>query len=287
MRKLTTAVNRHVDGNSAAPGRDRIWPLRPTGMGLLTMLAACGWGGAPLMGQTTAVSPPKYVKAGALPPGWQPPLWTYGDRLQKAGKERLVIAGTVTRGSSTAPFQAIQELPYLLQYQEGTGSSGGTVVFNGTQYGARGNSLATPNTDLVETLSYDTPVCFFYGPVSGYPARKLGSRFRSDGLKSGPYIGPSYDVYLVLVPVQQSGKIKQQPKLYHVNSNTQLIERVYYQDVNTQKAVLITLGNWTTISNNRVPQLIQRLENGVEVLRLTITSAVLGPSIADNAFQIQ
>ena len=140
---------------------------------------------------------------------------------------------------------------------------------------------------MVETLSYDTPVCFFYGPVSGYPARKLGSRFRSDGLKSGPYIGPSYDVYLVRVPVQQSGKIKQQPKLYHVNSDTQLVERVVYQDVNTQKTVEIILGNWTTISKNRVPQLIQRLENGVEVLRLTVTSATLGPSVADNAFQIQ
>ncbi len=65
-----------------------------------------------------------------------------------------------------------------------------------------------------------------------------------------------------------------------------MMERVHYQDAdNPSTKVEILLDNWTTISGNRVPRLIRRLENGVEVLRLTVNSAAIGPSVADGAFQ--
>src|SRR6266853_1006605 len=62
--------------------------------------------------------PPKYVSVGSLPPGWQVALWRHGDRMEKPGKERLTLAGTVThKGSATTQFQAIHELPNSVRYQ--------------------------------------------------------------------------------------------------------------------------------------------------------------------------
>src|SRR5271157_903035 len=229
--------------------------------------------------------PSKYVHFGGLPPGWQMALLKSGDRLQKPGKERLTVVGTVTRnGLSTAPFQLVQELPNLVRYSEGTGGSATAVVFDGSQFGKTGASIQATDSDLVETLVYDSPVWFLYAPSSSLPTRKLGSRFRLNPQSGKTYSGPLYDVYVITVPVQQPGKIKTQPKAYHVNSNTHMIEMIKYQEADSPSTnVQIVLGNWTTVSNNTVPHTIQRLENGVEVLRFTITSATLGPSVADGS----
>jgi len=254
--------------------------LRMTAVILLIVAFPALWGGDNSQAQ-------KFLRPGALPPGWQIPLLTMGDRMLKPGKERLVVAGTVTRnGSATTQFQATHELPNSIRYQEQGGPAAGTVVFDGNQFGKSAGSAQKLDSDLVETLAFDSPVWFLYAPAKGLPVRKLGSRFRTDGQKGSAYSGSVHDVYLLLVPVQQPGKVKQQPKFFHVNSDTQLIERVSYQDADSPGTkVEIVLGNWATVSNNKVPQLIRRLENGVEVLRFNITSAVFGPSLADGAFQ--
>lgn len=230
---------------------------------------------------------PKHVTIGALPPGWQLALLTYGDRMQKPGKERLTISGTVTRGgSATAQFQVIHELPNSIRYQEQGGSGATTVVFDGNQYGKSSGNPQKQDSDLVETLVYDSPTGFMYAPVSGVSIRKLGSRFRTVGIKDDPFAGSAHDVYVILTSIRQAGKIKQQPKFYHVNSDTFLLDRVNYQDTdNPGTRVEIILNDWAVVAGNRIPQLIRRLENGVEVLRFNITSAVFGPSVADGSFQ--
>ena len=232
--------------------------------------------------------PSKYLHFGGLPAGWQMPLLRSGDRLQKPGKERLMLVGTVTRnGSTIAPFQLIQELPNLVNYSEGVTGTATGLVFNGAQYGKTGASLQATDSDLIETLVYDSPVWFLYAPSTMLPTRKLGSHFRVNPQAGKAYSGPLYDVYVITVAVQQPGKVKTQPKVYHVNSNTRMIEMINYQEADAPSThVQVVLGNWTTVSGNAMPQTIQRLENGNEVLRFNITSATLGPSVADGSFII-
>jgi hypothetical protein len=246
-----------------------------------------------LLGATLAVAysqqPAKYVTLGAVPPGWQLALVNYGDRLQRPGKERLTISGTVVRnGSSTSPFQLIHELPNSVSYTEQSGVNASTLVFAGGQFAkSGGGTVQQQDLDLIETLAYDSQTRLLYLPSNNIPVRKLGSRFRSDGQTGKVYSGPVYDVYLVMESVQQVGKVKQQAKYFHVNSDTQLLDSVHYQDAdNPNTRVDVFLDNWTRISNNQAPQTIRRLENGVEVLRFTVGSAVLGPSVADGAFQL-
>jgi hypothetical protein len=237
----------------------------------------------------TNTGPAKYVRVGSLPAGWQIPLIRHGDRLQKPGKERLVLTGTITRnGAATSQFQLVHELPNSINYQEQTGGKTQKLVFNGSQFSNSGGNVQEQDSDLIETLVYDSPLWFLYTPSSGLAVRKLGSRFRSDGQTGKVYSGPVYDVYLVLVAVQQPGKVKSQPKFYHVNSDTGLIERFNYQDSDHPGTkVEVILSNWISVSNNQVPQLIRRLENGTEVLRFAVASATFGPSVPDATFQIQ
>jgi hypothetical protein len=241
---------------------------------------------AALYSANTPTTPSKYVTAGSLPAGWQIPMITHGDRMQVSGKERLTLSGTTTRnGSATAAFQLINELPNSVRYQELSGPHAVTLVFGGAQLMSSLGAMQSTDTDLIETLAYDTPTWFFYAPSNRLAVRKLGTRFRTDGGTGKTYTGPVYDVYLVLTSVQQVGAAKQQPKYYHVNSDTHLVEQVFYQDATSPSTkVQIIFGNWTTVSNNRIPQLIRRLENNVEVLRLTVSSATIGPSVADGAF---
>jgi hypothetical protein len=228
------------------------------------------------------------LSVGDLPVGWQLVLLNQGDRMQKAGKERMTISGTLTRaGSAKSQFQVIHELPNSIRFQEDNGSGGSTaIVFDGTQYGKSNGSLQKADDDLVETLAYDSPTAFLYAPASGLAIRKLGSRFRSVGSDDKVFAGSAYDVYAIMAPVQQSKKIKQQPKFYHINSDTYLLERIGYQDAdNPATKIEIVLSDWTTVSGNKIPRQLRRLENGIEVLRLDIATAAFGPAVADGSFK--
>jgi hypothetical protein len=232
-------------------------------------------------------APGKFLRTSGLPPEWQIPLLTYGDRLQKAGKERLLTSGAVTRSGVAVPFQLIHEIPNMVRYQEqAIGNPVSIITFDGNQLAKSVGNPQKQDNDLIETLVYDSPTWFFYLPSTAQGIRKLGSHFRIDGKQTGPYSGPFHDIYLVLLPVKQPGKVKQQQKFYHINSDTHLLDRVTYQDAdNTSTKIEIFFENWTTASSNRVPQTVRRLENGTEVLRFNITSIALGPSVADAAFQ--
>jgi len=230
--------------------------------------------------------PSKYISFHSLPAGWQISLLNHGDRLLKPGKERLVLSGTTTRQNyASLACQITYELPNQVRYQE-QGSGAETLVFDGSQFSSNSASLQKADTDLMETLAYDSPDWFFYVPANTLPWRKLGSRFMINPQPGTRYTGPVYDIYLVSTSIQQPGKVKRQSKYYYVNSDSNLMERVQYQDAdNPSTNVDVILGGWTTIANNRVPQTIQRMENGVEVFHFTVTSAVIGAAMADGAFQ--
>src|SRR5690349_12435851 len=76
----------------------------------------------------------KYVMVRGLPPAWQRVLLTHGDRLQKPGKERLSVSGTITRPGAAVPYQLTYELPNQVRYHELAGTAPTTLVFDGSQY---------------------------------------------------------------------------------------------------------------------------------------------------------
>ncbi len=251
----------------------------PTLAGFMSLSALCG--------AENARVPAKYVTRGSIRPDLALALRAYGDRLQKPGKERIVIAGTVSvRGSAEAPFQVTQELPNLCRFDVQSGPLAGSAGFDSQQYWRKNGMPQKQDADLLRTLIYDSPARFFLMQADRMPVRKLGSRFRLDGLIGKPYSGTTYDIYLAVDTLADFAGSKRQPKHFYLNSNTLLVERIDYLDaLGGNGHVQCLVSGWLTVANNRVPQIIRRIENGTEVLRLTVTVAAFGPSVPDGAFR--
>lgn len=212
----------------------------------------------------------------------------HGDRMLKPGKERMVLAGTITRpASGSEPFQLVRQLPDLTRLDvQGAGTGAPAIGFDGSAPWTTAGRFEAGDSGLIESLVYDTPERFFFMQAQGVPARKLGANFRMDGKTGTPYSGPCYDIYLAVDSVRTANGTKLQPKYYLVNSSTLLLERIQYRDASAGNVSIETvISDWLTVNGNRVPKTILRLEKGVEVLRLTVNSAAFGPAATDGAFR--
>lgn len=266
-------------------------PLRGSASFLRSCLLAClatgvVWGQP--VGLSVAAKSTGYVKREVLRPELEFALAAYGDRLVKPGRERVTWSGSLVRkGAADKKFTLTGELPDLIRIDiQDSPDAAKSVGFDGNSAWKAGGALQKEDSDLIETLLYDTPERFFLMQSQGVSLRKLGSNFRLDGKVGTPYSGPTYDVYFGLETVKASATEKVQPKYYLVNYNTLLLERVQYEDASAGGVKVQTLIEaWRTVDGNKVPGIIRRVENGVEVMRLTIGAASLGPAVADNAFR--
>lgn len=227
-----------------------------------------------LSGQNAGVNEAVYVRRSRLRSRLRGALTVFGDRLEKAGKERTTLTGIVKPAppGAAVTFQAIWELPGNLRIE----TPNGVLSFDGqTLTGA-----ATPLEEaLVETLYYDTADHFFLSQSQGFTTRFLGDRFQLDDLRNKNYAGPYYDIYQVIDPMYLGAKVLVQPKLYYLNSDTLLLERVRYRSnrYSTPKDVEIRLENWQRGEGQAVPCRTVRWENGQVLFTLTVTSALIEP----------
>jgi hypothetical protein len=213
-------------------------------------------------------------------------LAQYGDRLQRAGKERITQTGTAFRpGADPTAFTIIRQLPNSVRYQERGDGGVATITFDGSALSRSTGNLTKKDTDLIETLAYDTPDRFFYFPANAIPYRSLGSGFQIIGADGRLSVRSAYEVYLVIDSVQQPEKLKQQPKYYYVNVDTRMVERIQYDDADSPGSkVAVVLSGWSAVSGNRLPSTLERFENGASVLKLVFDAASVSASAADGAF---
>jgi hypothetical protein len=228
-----------------------------------------------------------YVRREKLQPRLRHLLGVIGDRLEKPGKERMVMVGTLKReiDSQPAPFRLLLEMPHRMRLEE-LGAKQHVTSFNGSSGWAMGGSLSDTDKDTIETLIFDSADHFFLGQTQSLAIRALGTRFRLDDGADVNYAGPFYDIYQVMDHVGTGPDVRQQPKLFYFNSDTQLLERVRYQIQRDGVAVNveIQITDWKQLNNQRVPSTIIRLENDKPVLTITIASAAIGPRLADGLF---
>jgi hypothetical protein len=240
---------------------------------------------------TQSVPAPKtvgYVRRARLWPQLRYASEVLGDRLEKPGKERLVLTGVLRRASKkneNRQTRLILEFPDRLRLEE---QDGVTVYDNGDFSSSRG-VLEKNERDEVESLLFDFVDHFFAAQMQGFATRFLGSRFRLDDGKDPQYNGPFYDIYQVTDRITIEENVREQPKLYFFNSNTFLLERVRYQverDGVTVK-VEVLISGWQTVGGQQIPNNITRTEDGEPVLSLSIASAAVGIKQNDRAFSIR
>lgn len=230
----------------------------------------------------------EYVRRGRLRPQLHAALGALGDRLEKPGKERLTLTGTITKAGrqQAIPVLLVWEFPGRLRLEEQVDGQRHTTVFNGNNARRNGNSLSRREEDLIETLIHDSVEHFLISQLDGAATRFLGSRFRLDDGTATNYEGPFYDLYETSELIKVGREIRRQTKVYYFNSDTNLLERVKYQVRRDGLATLVEvrLNNWHEVQGQKLPGEIVRLENDTPVLRFTITSTGIGSRGTDGIF---
>ena len=228
-----------------------------------------------------------YLRRAGLQPRLRDALGVMGNRLEDGGKERLTLHGTLRVGGQGQPLpvRVTRELGDKIHFER-RDMQRSSLNFNGQRTAKAGDVSGISDESLLETLVNDSAEHFFAGQFQGLPARCLGFRFRMDDGTDENYAGPFYDVYQVDDQVRITGDLHQQVKLYHFNSDTQLLERVRYQIERggVPVDIEIVLGDWQSVQGEMVPRQITRIEAGVTAFTLRIESIGLAPRAEDGLF---
>ena len=229
-----------------------------------------------------------YVRRARLWPQLRYASEVLGDRLEKPGKERLILIGALRRASKNnenRPTRLILEFPDRLRLEE----QDGVTVYNNDDFASSNGVMKKNEQDEVESLLFDFVDHFFAAQMQGAATRFLGSRYRLDDGKDSQYAGPFYDLYQVTDRIAVEKKVREQPKLYFFNSDTLLLERVRYQ-VERDGApirVEVLISGWRKVDGQQIPNNITRTEDGAPVLSFSINSAAVGIKQNDGIFGAQ
>lgn len=223
--------------------------------------------------------PQKFLKASRLWPRLRDAQAQLGERFIKAGQERLVLNGTMSRdGAAKSLVRIILERPGKVRVEE----AGKASVFNGEGL-VSSKTLNQADENELESLLYDTADHFFEGQKEGYATRFLGERFRANSTTSADYAGPFYDIYQVGDQVGLKKEKRIQTKLYLLNSDTLLLDRIRYETEQGTK-IEVQLNNWQKSGDLIVPGEVVRFEDGRPVFTLTVVAATAGPKLSDGIF---
>lgn len=228
-----------------------------------------------------------YVRRGGLQPRLRDALGVMGNRLEEAGKERLMLNGTLRVGGQGQPLpvRVTRELGDKIHFER-RDVQRSSLNFNGQRTAKAGEGSGVADESLLETLVNDSAEHFFTGQFQGLATRCLGYRFRLDDGTDENYAGPFYDVYQVQDQVRISGDLRQRVKLYHFNSDTRLLERVRYQIERDGVPVEIEVvfDDWQSVQGEMVPRQITRVEAGVTAFTLRVEAVGLAPRAEDGLF---
>ena len=226
-----------------------------------------------------------YVRRARLWPQLRYVAEALGDRLEKPGKERLILIGTLSRASKQnlpRPIRLVLEFPDRLRLEE----EDGVTTYNNGNFASSTGTLRENEQAEVESLIFDFVDHFFSAQMGGYSTRFLGTRFRMDDGKNPQYAGPFYDLYQITDRIGANEAVREQPKLYFFNSNNLLLERVRYEIQRNGKPVKVEtlLSGWQKITGQPIPNAITRTEDGARVLMLSITAITIVQKLNDGIF---
>lgn len=232
-----------------------------------------------------------YLQRKGIWPQLRSTLDAHGDRFEKPGKERLIITGNISDPTLGAdektPSRLIFEFPDKLRLEKQKKEKLDVTIFDGKTKFKIGGALKKEEENELESLVLDSADHFLAGHMQGFAMRSFGSRFRLDDGSTPNYTGPFYDIYQLTDQIPDNNSEKStQPKRYFINSHSQLMERVTYQDKRNGGEVEVTVqfSDWQKVNGQQIPTKVTRTENGKAVSILTITTATLSPRTDDGIF---
>lgn len=208
-----------------------------------------------------------------------------GARFFDSGLERTVLVGTIARTpAQPVSIQIVREISGKIRIEESARPAFGAAD---SKLWGSGQSPASPEADLIETLLGDSLDGFLAGQNAGLATRFLGSRFRMDDGKSRSYNGPYYDIYRVTDRVPGERGPIARDKRYYINSDTLLLDKVVYTSPRNGVPIKIEvlLDEWRKTPNEAMPMRIRRYENDALAFTLIFTSASVSPKVSDGVLE--
>jgi hypothetical protein len=247
------------------------WKLKrvPARMGVLSISAVIGLSSCLLWADQPTVS------LGAIPAVCKTFAVAVGQRLQKPGKERTTGVGTLSTISNgvtqASSVQVVWQYPQKIRVE----GAGPTIVFDPSRNG-NGPPLSPGVSDILEALVNDSVEGMIAITTQSGAARFLGAGFRDKGTAA------SYDIVQVFFPdAVKNGSPT--IKAYWFNSVTKLLSKVTYRSV-SGGLVEVSVGNWQKVQGDTMPFLVERRENGVLTLRLTLSAVTVSAGAQDGIF---
>ena len=202
-----------------------------------------------------------------------------GQRFITAGRERSVITGALSIGSTQYHVRIVR-----IQQEDGEqveiSLNGGpaALTWNGRD-GAKsaGRNAISPERSLIERLALDSPDQFVLAQTRGasYYTVARGAR-PEEALGRDDYSGPIWDVVQIGEPQQFSDNRPESPwRLYLINTSTGLIDKVSARD--SQGVIEAELAGWSSISGEMIPTQITWRRDGQQIMQLIVSGAEQGP----------
>lgn len=242
---------------------------------------------APSLAQTW-VSNASIIPPNALPGELGIALKALGARLTNAATASTAVSGTLTDASGTRSVQITIQVPGYIRYQD---SNSGVITYSGGQWQAKNTSGGQNDERIEESILAHFPDSVFLQIANGGAVRRIGGRFRTDDGKTPNYSGPYWTVYAFTPSARQGltmGQALQQGYLIALDEKTGLISevRIVLQTSATSRQVIQTkFSGWTQQAGQWYPGQIVRLENGQQVLSMTIQQGSTSTAAAASFFQ--
>lgn len=225
----------------------------------------------------------RYYEPSTVPSPVRQIVTALGERVQRAGKERVILTGTLNRRGTVSSVRITRELPGYLRIDE-TGGKNKPLVFDLTDLKSD-LAIDDDDEDLAEMVDGDTAETFLSQLAPGSTVRKLGDRFNVKG-ESG--FGSYVDIYEVASPVSLKRDKQSVIKHFMFDSNTGLLRRIAYRARVQGRQVLVqtVLADYSQVDGQALPGRITRIVDGATALSFTRGSAVVAAAMADNTFTV-
>lgn len=206
------------------------------------------------------------------------------ERVEKAGKERLVSVGNLQEKASSKPIVLRFELPgrYRLE-KDGKAILGSAAGAPSPQSGLAAND---DEDDLIESMFLDRHESALYSVAQGASLRVIGYQVRATRSSIG-YVGPYFDIFEITGKVDGKSGSGPRSKRFFFDSMSGLLQRVHY--VVARRGVSLPIetrfSQWALLDGVPLPGRVERWESGVNSLQFSATSHTLSGKAADGLFE--
>lgn len=230
-----------------------------------------------------------FIGPNDLPAEFAATLKKMGGRLTTAEKSAVSLTGTLTDASGTRPVQITLQAPGYLRFQDSNNSR--VLTYDGTQWQNKNGKGGEDDSRIQESLLAHLPDSFLLQLANGGGLRRLGAHFRIDNGKTPNYSGPYWTLYAyspAVRPGLAKGQALQQSYLIAIDEKTWLISEIRMITKTSPVSQQVTqtkFNNWFQQRDQWYPGEIARLENGKQVLKLTIQQAATGAQLSAATFK--